>query len=128
MRSTRGVIGDDTGRIGVGRELPGWWFGSFPFAVRAHALNYHTATAGPGYQRTLGRGGSVRSIGRTRCKASVRVQAAARLGLLPGSVPVSRADSLRIWPLWACLALDLSPGLPAPAWLTGWPDQKPVRG
>lgn len=26
-----------------------------------------------------------------------------------------------------CLALDLSPGLPAQAWLTGWPDQKPVR-
>jgi Transposase DDE domain len=32
-----------------------------------------------------------------------------------------------IWPLTACLSLDLSPGLPAPAWLTGWPDQKLVR-
>ena len=27
----------------------------------------------------------------------------------------------------ACLAPDLSSGLPAPAWFTGWPDQKPVR-
>jgi hypothetical protein len=52
------VVGDDTSRIGIGRELPGRRFGSFPLATRAHALNYHIATAGSGYQPTLAKGWS----------------------------------------------------------------------
>ena len=52
------MVGDDTSRIGIGRELPGRRFGSFPLAVRAHALNYHIATARSGYQPALAKGWS----------------------------------------------------------------------
>ena len=58
---------------------------------------------------------------------SVSVVAVLLGGGPPGSVPVTRCDSLRIRPLVACLASDLSVVVPAPAWPTSWPDQKPVR-
>ncbi len=51
-------------------------------------------------------------------QASVRVQAAARLGLLPGSVLVIRADSSSIWPI-------RGPGVPG-AWCRRRADR--VRG
>jgi hypothetical protein len=50
------VAGDDTSRIGIGWELPGWWSGPFPPVIRAHALNYHTATTGLGHPSALAKG------------------------------------------------------------------------
>jgi hypothetical protein len=50
------VAGDDASRIGIGWELPAWWFGSFPLAIRVHALNYHTAPAGLGRPLALAKG------------------------------------------------------------------------
>ena len=43
----------------------------------------------------------------------------------PGSVPVTRCDSLTIWPLWRALGMTCPSWLPAPAWLTSWPDRMP---
>jgi hypothetical protein len=37
-------------------------------------------------------------------------------------VLVTRRDSVTIWPLRRALRVDLSVGLPAPAWPTSWPD------
>lgn len=50
------MAGDDASRIGIGWELPAWWFGSFPLAIRVHALNYHTAPAGLGRPLALAKG------------------------------------------------------------------------
>jgi hypothetical protein len=43
-----------------------------------------------------------------RCKASVRLVVVVLGGLLQGSVAVIGADSLSIWPLAACPAVDPS--------------------
>ena len=58
---------------------------------------------------------------------SVSVVAVLLGGGPPGSVPVTRCDSLRIRPLRRALHLTCRLWLPAPAWSTSWPDQKPVR-
>jgi hypothetical protein len=50
-----------------------------------------------------------------------------RSGPLPGSVPVTRRDSTRIWPLRRAVPRTCPSWLPAPAWLTGWLDEKHVR-
>jgi hypothetical protein len=59
--------------------------------------------------------------------ASVSVVAVLPGGGPPGSVPVTRRDSHRIWPSRRALRLTCPSRLPAPAWPTSWPDQKPVR-
>jgi hypothetical protein len=77
------VVGEDTSRIGIGRELPGRRFGSFPPAVRVHALNYHIATAGSGYQATLAQGWP---------KASTELGAKHQVRQLPGGRGSSHDD------------------------------------
>ena len=47
--------------------------------------------------------------------------AMAREGRSGRVVPAARDDPREHWPLSACLSLDLSPGLPAPAWPRGCP-------
>jgi transposase, IS30 family len=54
--------------------------------------------------------------------------AVAREGRSGRVVPAARDDPREHWPPGACLSLDLSPGLPAPAWPTRlWLDQELVR-
>jgi hypothetical protein len=65
--------------------------------------------------------------GPARIYGSVSVVAVLLGGEPPGSVSVTRCDSLRIRPLRRALHLTCPSWLPAPAWPTSWPDQKPVR-
>ena len=58
---------------------------------------------------------------------SVSVVAVLLGGGPPGSVSVTRCDSLRIRPFRRAFHLTCPSWLPAPAWSTSWPDQKPVR-
>jgi hypothetical protein len=53
---------------------------------------------------------------------SVSVVAVLLGGGPPGSVLVTRCDSLKIWPLWRAFGLTCPSWLPAPAWPTSWPD------
>jgi hypothetical protein len=62
-----------------------------------------------------------------RTYGSVSVVAVLLGGGLAGSVSVTRCGSLRIRPLRRALQLTCPSWLPAPAWSTSWPDQKPVR-
>ena len=64
---------------------------------------------------------------RAPAERSVSVVAVLRDGEPPGSVPVTRRDSRKIWPLRCALYLTCPPWLPAPAWPTSWLDQKSVR-
>jgi len=58
----------------------------------------------------------------THDRRSVSVVAVLLGGGPPGSASVTRCDSLTIWPLWRALGMTCPSWLPAPAWLTSWPD------
>jgi hypothetical protein len=60
--------------------------------------------------------------GPARTYGSVSVVAVLLGGGPPGSVSVTRCDSLRIRPLRRALHLTCLSWLPAPAWPTSWPD------